>query len=135
MAVFIEAIEKVREMAATLILIVGVAYVCYRFWKDGKEKREQEGNELPKGELTFEHPSNGFQESFDYPWLWTLLFGPFYFALKRIWVHTFISGVVAIMTFGASWLVYPFFSRQIIVNHYLRSGWKLVQDEAVSRSL
>ena len=51
-----------------------------------------------------------------HPFLWTLLFGPFYFAAKGVWKHAALSSVLAICTFGVSWLVYPFYARRIFRN-------------------
>lgn len=71
----------------------------------------------------FENPSNGYRESIEGAWLWTLLFGCFYFAYRKVWSHALISAVLAVMTLGISWLVYPFFARNILTKYYLREGW------------
>jgi hypothetical protein len=73
--------------------------------------------------LQFKNPSNGYIEESTSPWLWCLLFGAFYFAVKGVWRHFFIAGVLAICTFGLSWLIYPFFADDIIRTAYLRRGW------------
>jgi len=69
---------------------------------------------------------NGYKETTNNSFLWTLLFGTLYFLLKGIWIHAIISLILAIFTWGLSWLIYPFFSKNIIINHYLKNGWKLV---------
>jgi peptidoglycan biosynthesis protein MviN/MurJ (putative lipid II flippase) len=56
--------------------------------------------------------------------LWTLLFGPLYFAYKGVWRHALISAVAALVTMGFSWLIYPFFAHGAVSNHYWRLGWK-----------
>lgn len=56
-------------------------------------------------------------------WLWCLLFGGFYFAYHRVWVHFFISWLAAICTFGISWLIYPIFARGLVRKRLLREGF------------
>ncbi|GAB0058377.1 hypothetical protein SIID45300_02726 [Candidatus Magnetaquicoccaceae bacterium FCR-1] len=56
-------------------------------------------------------------------WLWVLLFGMFYFAVKGVWRHVLISLILSMITLGISWLVYPFFAKGIMRKHYLRMGW------------
>jgi hypothetical protein len=73
--------------------------------------------------MQFQNPTNGHMETASVPWLWTLCFGAFYFAVKGIWVHFFIGIVCGLITYGLSWLIYPFFASAIIRNHYLRNGW------------
>lgn len=62
-------------------------------------------------------------------WLWCLLFGAFYFAYKGIWGHAILAIILGIITGGLSWLIYPFFSRNIIINHYLERGYKIEGNE------
>ncbi len=56
-------------------------------------------------------------------WLWVLLFGSLYFLVKGMLGHMFISAIIAVFTFGISWLIYPFFTYRIIKNHYIHKGW------------
>lgn len=56
--------------------------------------------------------------------LWCLLFGCFYFMVRGIWTHAVISILLAIITYGISWLIYPFFAKKIAMNH-----WKKTQGE------
>lgn len=77
--------------------------------------------------MIYENPANGYREESSAPWLWTLLFGLFYFAVKGIWKHVFISLFLACFTFGISWFFYPFFAGNIVRTHYLRKGWTPVQ--------
>jgi hypothetical protein len=37
-----------------------------------------------------------------------------------------MAAVMAFVTVGFSWLVYPFFAERIIETHYLRLGWEKV---------
>lgn len=78
------------------------------------------------GPLIFENPANGYQEEVSLPWLWALLFGGFYFAVKGIWTHASVGLGLAFLTFGISWVVYPFFASTIVRRHYLRKGWREV---------
>jgi len=73
----------------------------------------------------FQNPKNGYVEKAytSVSWLWLLLFGVFYFALKGIWGHAIISFVLAFLTGGISWLIYPFFTYRIVRKHFLRKGW------------
>jgi hypothetical protein len=66
---------------------------------------------------------NSYVENASCPWLWVLVFGFFYFAVKGIWSHAVISLVLAICTAGISWLIYPFFASGILEKYYLRKGW------------
>lgn len=73
--------------------------------------------------LRFRNPTNGYTEEAGAPWLWCLLFGCIYFAIKGIWTHAVAAFLLALLTAGFSWLVYPFFARGIVEKHYLRNGW------------
>lgn len=72
--------------------------------------------------LRFRNPANGYTERVGVPWLWCRLFGCIYFAVKGIWTHAVAALLLALLTAGLSWLVYPFFARSIVERHYLRSG-------------
>ena len=73
--------------------------------------------------MQFRNPNNGYIETVSAPGLWCFLFGPLYFAIKGAWSHALISAVVALLTGGLSWLIYPFFASKVIEQQYLRSGW------------
>jgi hypothetical protein len=64
--------------------------------------------------MQFRNPNNGYVETASVPFLWTLLFGCFYFAVKGIWSHAIIAGILAICTGGIAWLIYPFFAKRIV---------------------
>ncbi len=74
--------------------------------------------------MKFQNPTNGYIEEASMPFLCTLLFGCLYFAIKGIWTHFVVSLVLAICTCGLSWLIYPFFVKEILRTHYKRQGWK-----------
>ncbi len=68
-----------------------------------------------------------------HPKRWVLIGGPFYFAKHKAWLHTIISGILAIATGGISCLIYPFFGEWIIRNAYLGRGWiEMGEDEAAA---
>lgn len=74
--------------------------------------------------MKFKNPSNGYiEETPLYAWLWILLFGTLFFIVKGIWRHALISFLCALLTWGISCLVYPFFASNIMRKHYLRKGW------------
>jgi hypothetical protein len=75
--------------------------------------------------IEFQNPSNGYTEQVRFAGLWTLLFGPLYFAVKGVWTHAIIAFVL--MPTVISWFIYPFFARQIVIRSYLRAGWKPLQ--------
>lgn len=77
------------------------------------------------GAMRFKNPANGYEETVSRPFLWALLFGPIYFAVKGVWLHAVIALVLAFTIF-VSWLIYPFFARTVIRTHYLRQGWQEV---------
>lgn len=73
----------------------------------------------------FKNPANQYvvKATGNFWLLWALLFGPFYFAYKGLWGHTFFGILAAIATFGLSWLVYPFFAGTLVRRRYLEMGW------------
>ena len=76
--------------------------------------------------MHFKNPANDYIESSSVPFLWCLLFGALYFAVKGIWSHFFIYILVACCTLGLSMLVYPFFAKGIVYKAYARRGWEQV---------
>lgn len=73
--------------------------------------------------MKFQNPQNNYVEEATAPWLWTLLFGCLYFAVKGIWTHFVIGAIVGIATGGFAWLIYPFFANGIVRTHYQKKGW------------
>jgi hypothetical protein len=74
--------------------------------------------------MRFENPTNGYVEEVSCAPLWSLLAGCFYFAAKGVWAHAVAGGLLAIVTGGLSWFIYPFFATQIMRTNYLRRGWR-----------
>lgn len=60
--------------------------------------------------------------------LLTFMFGVIYFAVKGIWLHAFMSLILAIITSGISWFIYPFFTNMIMRKHYTSKGWVEIDD-------
>jgi len=83
--------------------------------------------------MKFKNPLNDYTVSVEYPWLWCLLFGFLYFAKHGAWAHALISFVLACLTMGGSWLLYPFFAAGIVRDAYLRRGWKEIAEYSESR--
>jgi hypothetical protein len=71
----------------------------------------------------FRNPSNGYEEEVGTAWVGCLFLGCIYFAARGIWTHAVAAALLAIFTGGVSWVIYPFFARQIVETHYLRRGW------------
>ena len=72
----------------------------------------------------FKNPANEKNiEVIEGAFLWTILLGPLFFVIKGVWVHALISLVLALVTFGISWFMYPFTSHNILRSHYLNRGW------------
>lgn len=71
----------------------------------------------------FVDPLTGRRTRIAHAWLWALLFGPAYFAVKGAWFHAVASCVAAVLTLGLSWLIYPFLAARLLRKHYLRLGW------------
>ncbi|WP_053951474.1 DUF2628 domain-containing protein [Candidatus Thioglobus autotrophicus] len=78
--------------------------------------------------MKFQNKDNGYIEETSLTFLWVLFFGVFYFLYKKIWNHALISLGLAIITAGISWLIYPFFGKEIVRKHFLRNGWVEVSD-------
>jgi Zn-dependent protease with chaperone function len=78
--------------------------------------------------MKFQNPQNGYIVEINQSGLWTLLFGGFYFIRHGIWTHGLISLVLAFVTYGVSWFIYPFFATKVIRDAYLRKGWNELPD-------
>ena len=81
----------------------------------------------PMARLRFKNPSNGYVEEVPHPGLWCLIFGCFYLGYKGAWGPAVIAFLLACVTFGLSWLIFPFFAKGLIRTVYLRKGWIEVQ--------
>lgn len=70
----------------------------------------------------FRNPANGYVETIALPFLWSLLFGVFYYASKGLW----FAAIISILLFPIGWLVLPFLARRMLTTHYLRMGWEQI---------
>ena len=75
--------------------------------------------------MTIINLQNNYSESISYYDTFTsaLLFGGIYLIYRKIWNHFFIFIILAIITYGLIWLVYPFFMYWIVKGHYQKIGW------------
>lgn len=75
--------------------------------------------------MNFTNPKNNYTmtDGGQLSWLWSLLFGPLYFAVRGNWGWFFISAIMAFITFGISHLFIPFFARKINRTDLLRKGY------------
>jgi len=71
------------------------------------------------------NPDNGHRVVVSLPFLWCLLFGAIYLAYKEIWGHAILAVILAAVTAGISWLIYPFFAGKLIKDHYMKAGYML----------
>ena len=62
-------------------------------------------------------------------WLWTVLFGPIFFAFKGMWIHFIILLPLSLFTFGLASLIAAFFANQWVYNHYKSKGYIEFQNE------
>lgn len=58
------------------------------------------------------------------PFLWCVLFGSLYFLFVGNVKHFFLSAFFAVITFGVSWAIYPFFAPSIRRRMYLEKGYR-----------
>ena len=75
--------------------------------------------------MIFRNPQNNYTVETRHPVLFTFLFGPLYFVVHGVWTHAVISLVLAMLTMGFSWILYPFFAPGIIQTAYLKKGWMI----------
>jgi len=66
--------------------------------------------------MTITNPQKNYSESISYfgTFICTLLFGALYFTYKGIWTHFVVGVILAVATYGLSWLIYPFLSYSIL---------------------
>jgi hypothetical protein len=86
---------------------------------------------------SFEHPGNGYrvQVNDGSAFVWTLLFGGFFFLVRGSVRHFFIGLILGACTFGLSWLIYPFFAAGILRTMYFERGYREVPTPESSGSL
>lgn len=57
--------------------------------------------------------------------LWYLLFGPFYYLFKGM----FLWAILSLITVNGLWIGFPLFNRAIVLRHFHKKYW--VQNDAV----
>lgn len=94
--------------------------------------------------MKFRNPVNGHIEEKNVPWLWSLLFGVFYFLVSGIFVHVIIMLVIGVALFAAMGesaiilvifmqLYYASVANPIVENYYLRKGWQKVDESGAAQ--
>jgi hypothetical protein len=114
---------------APLILIIAVVVLAIRASKRGSHNPSG----LPPSDATvaqgtpgaarFRNSANAYVEEVSHAGLWCLLFGCFYLAYKGAWMPAVLAFVLAFLTVGISWLIFPFFARNLVRKAYLQRGW------------
>jgi hypothetical protein len=76
--------------------------------------------------MKFINPTNNYEltDGSALSWLWFMLIGPLYFAIRGNWSWFFISALLIVGTLGIAYLVIPFFVRKINRTHLYRKGFK-----------
>ena len=73
------------------------------------------------------NPSTGLVEDLTMSGLWAFLFGAFYFAVKRVWSHTFIYFGLCVLSGGALapflWVGYAFAAKSIVSRSLIERGY------------
>ena len=77
----------------------------------------------------FKNPDNGYIERTGLHWLWTLYFGPFYFAYRGAWPQFCITFFIPFSS-----LIMMFFARSSIINNYQKKGWARVSPEEAEKA-
>ena len=77
---------------------------------------------------TFENPMNNHRVTVGTwgPFFGSFFFGCLYFLAKGSIKHFLLGLILALITIGISWLIYPFFAPGIIRNMYLEKGYKKI---------
>lgn len=57
--------------------------------------------------------------------LWCLLFGPFYYLFKGM----FLWAILSLITANGLWVGFPLFNRSIVLRYYHRKGWVQNDDQ------
>ncbi|MGD9724777.1 MAG: hypothetical protein AB7M05_08615 [Alphaproteobacteria bacterium] len=119
--------NSVTHWIIVAAIILGVGFLVMK----GAKSKPASSRGSSSG-VRFRNPANGYEEEISNAGLWCLLFGCVYFAVKGVWTHAVAAFVLAVLTVGLSWLIYPFFARRILETHYLRKGWVAVGATATS---
>ena len=76
----------------------------------------------------FENPANGYKVKVDSfsAFVWTTIFGPFYFLFRGNTLHFFLSLLFSLSAIG--WFIYPFFAASILRRMYYERGYRVVEE-------
>lgn len=66
--------------------------------------------------------------------VYSALFGFFYFARHGVWKHAWRGAVLAVVTGGMSWLIYPIYAEGIMRRTLISRNWTAVPSEDVDRT-
>lgn len=70
------------------------------------------------------HPANGAKEQSWSGFSWPcLFFGVFWFLFKGLWGWAIAAALLAIPTYGISWLIFPFLANDAHRKSLLKAGW------------
>lgn len=145
MNLFIQTTQNPGDVLLNLIIFFAiVGGITYAIVKSRKRSPNQNASSEPPTyqkhggfRLHLVNPTNGVRKE-TIPFVWTFIFGGFYFMAHGIWTHVFIW-LLAVPTI-IGWFVYPFFAKSIVLNHYLNQGWveeseyKRMIDEGIAPS-
>jgi|TARA_B110000259_G_C13920801_1_gene364722 hypothetical protein len=82
----------------------------------------------------FKHQQTNNVEVINGAFLPTLILGPIFFAARGVWIHSLLSLILSLVTFGISWLIYPFMANNILRSHYVNNGWiEISEKEALDK--
>jgi len=73
--------------------------------------------------MKFKNIHTGEEIRIEHPFLLVLLFGSLYFAYKGCFGAAVVSFIIAAMTAGLSWFIFPFFGSSIIRRDYEKRGY------------
>ncbi len=74
--------------------------------------------------MRFRNPLDGHVVEIYNPFLWTFLFGPFYWAKHEAWMPVIIGFLIVIFSAGFAWLILPIFAQMAIRYGYRERGWE-----------
>ena len=80
--------------------------------------------------MKYINPVNNYERDISVPFIWSLLFGPFYMFWHGAWGMAIIHILLTIVTFGAfgfGYFIFPLFAAAALHRSYLGRGWKLAE--------
>jgi len=80
--------------------------------------------------MKYINPVNNYERDISVPFIWSLLFGPFYMFWHGAWSMAIIHILLTIATssaFGFGYFIFPLFAAAALHRSYLGRGWKLAE--------